>query len=84
MSHSKQTKRGRSLYIEVWNPSAKKYINVCKVCGRKGYSPVLEMEGFCDEIKNRAIYSELKKTLQMLPLDEYGRCENCARLQDGT
>ena len=29
MSHSKHTKRGYSLYIENWNRSAKKYINIC-------------------------------------------------------
>ena len=73
MSHSKKTKRGYSLYLEQWNPNAKKYINVCKVCGRK----------FCSDPKNRAVYSELVRTLQRLPLDEAGRCEVCAGLMDG-
>lgn len=80
MSHSKFTKRGRSLYLEQWNPAAKKYINVCKVCGHKGYSPVIEEEGFCDQIPNGAIYEELTATLPRLPLDEYGRCEQCAKV----
>ena len=83
MSHSKMTKRGRSLYLEEWNPSAKKFINVCKICGRRGYSPTIEAEGFCDDLKRRAIYSELKQTLPALPLDEWGRCEVCAKLADG-
>lgn len=39
MSHSKYTKRGYSLYIENWNRSAKKYINICGIWGHKGYSP---------------------------------------------
>lgn len=83
MSHSKMTKRGYSLYVEQWNPSAKRFINTCKVCGHRGYSPSIECEGFCDTPKNRAIYTELKQTLRELALDEYGRCEICARLSDG-
>lgn len=82
MSHSKFTKRGRSLYLESWNPSAKKYINTCIICGHKGYSPVIEQECFTDTVPNRVIYEELKKTMQCLPLDELGRCECCARAQD--
>ena len=27
MSHSKYNKRGHSLYLDSWNPNAKKYIN---------------------------------------------------------
>ena len=83
MSHSKRTKRGYSLYLEQWNPNAKKYINVCKICGRKGYSPVIEEDGFCSDPKNRAVYSELVRTLQRLSLDEAGRCEVCAGVMDG-
>ncbi len=82
MSHSKMQKRGYSLYVEEWNPNVKKYINECGVCGRKGYSPVIEEEGFCDEHIRRIAYQELKKTLTKLELDEYGRCATCARLQD--
>ena len=82
MSHSKFTKRGCSLYLEKWNPAAKKYINTCKICGHKGYSPVIEQEGFCNNLPNKAIYRELKRTLDMLSLDELGRCECCARLQE--
>ena len=83
MSHSKKTKRGRSLYIENWNPYAKKFINVCKVCGRRGYRPSIEDDGFCSDAMYAAIYDELKSTLQSLSLDELGRCEVCAKLMDG-
>ena len=82
MSHSKFTKRGRSLYIEKWNPYAKKFINVCKLCGRKGYSPGIEQEGFCNDPMYRAIHCELVSTLTRLELDELGRCETCAKLMD--
>ena len=83
MSHSKFTKRGRSLYLDNWNPSAKKYINTCVICGHKGYSPVIDQEDFCSQqLGNGVIYRELKKTLTPLPLDNLGRCEECARVQD--
>ena len=82
MSHSKLTKRNFSLYIEKWNPSAKKYINVCRVCGQKGYSPVIEREGFHDDRRNTAIHNGLTKTLRVMALDHLGRCEDCARVMD--
>lgn len=58
MSHSKHRKRGYSLYIENWNRSAKKYINICCICGHKGYSPVIEQDVFCITLENKAVYSE--------------------------
>ena len=82
MSHSKTNKRGRSLYVESWNPAAKNYIHTCVLCGHKGYNPSIEEEGFCDDYVRRAIYRELTKTLPPLHLDEWGRCEACARLID--
>lgn len=82
MSHSKHTKRGYSLYIEKWNGSAKKYINTCKICGHSGYSSVIERKDFCDSLENAAIYRELSKTLNKLELDDLGRCEFCAKVQD--
>ena len=85
MSHSKNTKRGFSLYLEKWNPSAKKYINVCSICGCKGYSPVILEVDFYDKnpivfSENRATYEELTKTLKPLKLDDLGRCEACAKV----
>lgn len=82
MSHSKHTKRGYSIYIEKWNPSSKKYINTCVICGRKGYSPVIEHEEFCTTLENKAIFKELSKTLRKLELDGFGRCVDCAAVQD--
>ena len=82
MSHSKHTKRGYSLYIENWNRSAKKYINTCVICGHKGYSPVIERKDFCDSWRNKLIYKELTKILSEMQLDELGRCDYCAKVQD--
>lgn len=83
MSHSKFNKRGRSLYIEKWNPYAKKFINECKLCGRRGYRPGIEAEGFKEEDPMyRAIYGELVTTMNKLELDGLGRCETCASLMD--
>ena len=82
MSHSKLTKRGYSLYIERWNPAAKKYVNICAICGKKGYSPAIEQEDFCTNLEKKAIYRELLMILSKMELDESGRCESCARVMD--
>ena len=83
MSHSKYTKRGYSLYIEKWNSSAKKYINICAICGHKGYSPVIDDDDFCNSLENKMIYREFSKTLCQMEIDEFGRCADCARIQRG-
>ncbi|MBR7003163.1 MAG: hypothetical protein IKI11_10970 [Neisseriaceae bacterium] len=83
MSHSKYVKRGFSWYIECCNRSAKKYMNTCKICGHKGYSPVIEAEDFFDKnvlySQKKAIYQGLTQTLPKLPLDRLGRCEYCTQ-----
>lgn len=83
MSHSKFNRRGHSLYIENWNPYAKKFINVCILCGKKGYRPSIKEEGFCNTSEKKAIFAELTSTYKEMGLDELGRCEDCARIQDG-
>ncbi len=83
MSHSKMTKRGRSQYVEAWNPAAKKFINTCALCGAQGYSPSIEEEGFLQaDAAHRAMQAELRRILQPLPLDHLGRCAVCARQMD--
>lgn len=87
MSHSKQTKRGFSLYLNNWNPSAIKYTNTCCICGYKGYGPaILELDFYDKDFsvysENRAIYDELTKILKPLELDGLGRCDFCAAIQD--
>lgn len=85
MSHSKHTKRGYSLYLESWNASAKKYINTCAICGQQGYSPVIEQNDFWNTMaENKVIYKELTRIFRKMPLDEFGRCEDCAKVQDTT
>ncbi|MBO5653456.1 MAG: hypothetical protein J6S44_04505 [Clostridia bacterium] len=89
MSHSKMTKRGRSRYVEALHPYAKKFINECRLCGKRGYSPSMEETGFLHpspdktNYEHRAIYSALTAILQPLALDDLGRCENCATILDG-
>ena len=80
MSHSKLTKRGHSLYLEKWNPAAKKYINICKLCGRRGYRPTIETAA--PSARQRLIFAELAKTLPRMELDQWGRCRDCAAIQD--
>lgn len=88
MSHSKKTKRGNSLYVESWNPSAKKHINTCRICGAQGYNPSIEEDGFIHPSPNAtdyehcAIYAELSKIMPPLALDELDRCAQCAKIMD--
>ena len=86
MSHSKKTKRGKSLYIESWNPSAKRFINTCVLCGAVGYAPTIDQEGFIKDGEagrtnhvHSAIQAELSRVYKPLPLDALGRCPDCAR-----
>ena len=73
MSHSKFRKKGQSLYIDNWNPSAKKYVHVCYLCGRKGYSPAIEEDDFLTTLERKAIYKELTRILDSaLELDSFG------------
>ena len=84
MSHSKFRKKGQSLYIDNWNPSAQKYVHVCYLCGRKGYSPAIEEDDFATTLERKAIYKELTRILDSaLELDSFGRCAECAKRQGG-
>ena len=89
MSHSKFTKRGKSLYIQKWNPSAKRFIRTCVICGAEGYSPDIDDEGFVydnaqklSHTEHRAIRAELKKVFGPLSLDSLGRCATCTRMME--
>ena len=84
VSHSKFRIKGQSLYLDKWNSAAKKYIHICYLCGRKGYSPAIEEEDFATTPGRKVIYTELTKTLNSaLELDSFGRCAECAKRQDG-
>ena len=83
MSHSKLRKNGDSLYIDNWNPAAKKYINQCYLCGRKGYSPAIEEKDFVNTLEHKTIYEELTRMFNSsLSIDSFGRCDECAKRQD--
>ena len=82
MSHSKFKKNGKSLYIDNWNLSAKKYINTCCLCGRSGYSPAVLETDFINSLEREVVYNELTKMFSSaLVLDSFGRCEECAKIQ---
>lgn len=89
MSHDKFIKRGKSLYIDNWNPSAKKFINTCSVCGAQGYAPGIDEDGFVfnnagktHNFEHKAIHEELKRIFKPLAVDSLGRCSDCARRMD--
>jgi hypothetical protein len=78
MSHSKPSKRGRSQYVEVWNPRAKRFIISCAICGHTGFNPSILDSGFGNTLEKQAIRGSLQRTLDPLALDEFGRCSVCA------
>ena len=88
MSHSKKTKRGRSLFVESFNPKAKNYIISCALCGKRGFSSSILEEGFVHPSPNKtdfehhAILAELSAILEPITLDALGRCEICAKNMD--
>ncbi len=88
MSHSKMTKRGKSQYVDSWNPSAKRFIRTCVLCGCEGYDPSIDDDGFVNPSENvtdhehAAIRKSLRKIMKQLPLDELGRCEDCKRAME--
>ena len=64
MSHCKYNKHGRSLYLDNWNPNAKKYINECKICGYKGYSPAIEQPDFLSNRDNQPFVCTVNKVIK--------------------
>lgn len=69
-----QTNRTGLFFIyQNWNCSVQKYINICCICGYKGYSAVIKQDVFCTILENKAVYSQLPKILCKLELDESGR-----------
>jgi hypothetical protein len=87
MSHSKKTKRGRSLYLDTWHREGRRFVVSCALCGREGYAPSILEEGFEKEggranHEHAAVAAELMRIYSPLPLDDLGRCEVCARNMD--
>ena len=80
MSHSKIEKRGKSLYLDTWNPSAKRFIVSCVSCGATGFSITVLKSDFGSSLEKEAIKRALERAMQPLPLDAQGRCETCAKL----
>lgn len=78
MSHSKMTRRGKSHYLNSWNPRAKRFIVSCTLCGHVGFRPEILDPDFASSTERRVIRSELEAVLKPLQLDSVGRCETCA------
>ena len=88
MSRRFGTKRGKSVYIERLNPSAKRFLNTCVLCQSVGYDPAILDEGFVHPSVNKtdyehsAIFAALTEAYKPLKLDECGRCEECRRAME--
>ena len=80
MSHSKMTRRGKSHYLESWDPRAKRFIVSCSHCGHLGFRPEVLEPAFVQTAKGRPTKAELEAVLKPLTLDAAGRCEVCANV----
>jgi hypothetical protein len=67
------------------NPSAKRFITTCAICGRQGYAPQIDDADFAGNestVFHRFTRGKLKAMLckyyEPLMLDRAGRCEECA------
>jgi len=77
MSHSKMTRRGKSHYLESWNPSAKRFIVKCGLCGQVGFKPEVLEPSFSLTEKGRVTRRELEAVLKPLAVNAAGMCESC-------
>ena len=90
-------KRGQSFYAEVLNPSTKRFLHQCSLCGRVGLKPDAS-SGDYDTIRDEKTvnrHQKLDKLIQKIeveslqrvyepwPLDKVGHYEVCARLSEG-
>jgi hypothetical protein len=81
MSHSKPQNRGKSLYLENWNPRAKSYLLACAKCGHIGFSPSILDPGFDDTLEKKAIKKALVGTHRSIHINDAGVCEQCSSAQ---
>jgi len=85
-------RRGQSFYAEFLDPSSKKFLNQCGMCGRVGLSPraldsdfdmVQEQKTVKRDVKGaklrqKAVVDILRRDYDPLPLDKLGHCDMCA------
>ncbi len=89
-------KRGQSFWTEVVDPSAKRYLHECALCGRVGLKPgalnvdysAVENEKTINRHRKSATFDQelavknLLRTFGTLTLDERGRCKVCAEVAE--
>ena len=61
-----------------FNSDAKRWINTCVLCKRIGHAPQILRPDFDDHLIRRAIVNALTESYEPLPLDDTGRCSDCA------
>ncbi len=79
MSHSKKRGQSKSLYLDSWNPAAKKYLVACGVCGKKGYKPTVAEFKTSESRRERMIFKELDRLFDLLDLSKAGICRECCK-----
>jgi hypothetical protein len=72
MSQSKEKERGKSNYLDDFNPAARRHVVACISCGKRGSNPAtLENE------TNPYIVQEISRMFEPLSLDDSGVCDVC-------
>jgi len=85
-------KRRQLYYPEVVDPSSKRFLNQCVLCGRVGLKPgaleidysAVENERTVDRHHKSAVFNKhwviqyLQRNYEPLALDESGRCQVCS------
>jgi hypothetical protein len=92
-------RRGQSFYAEVLDPSAKRFLNQCSLCGRVGLKPeaggvdyhairdekTVKEHQKLDKLMQKIAVGSLQRVYEPLLLDKFGHCEICAKAgEDGT
>jgi hypothetical protein len=89
-------KRGESFWAVVVDPSCKKFLNKCALCGRIGLKPdaldvdysAMEHQKTIKRHQKSATFNRelavknLQRRYEPLSLDEFGRCQVCAQVAE--
>jgi hypothetical protein len=91
-------KRGQAFYAEIVNPSAKKHLVQCSLCGRVGLKPdasgvdydtikdekTIKRHQKLETLSQKIAIRSLQRVYEPLPLDKFGHCEICAKASESS
>jgi hypothetical protein len=63
------------MYLEMYWTKAKRWINQCVICQRKGYKPEMPIESSNGSL----LFSNIRQYFEPLQLDDSSLCEQCGK-----